>query len=159
MHICILQAAECLPLPQVHELTLYPCTMPLNRLTYALSRHDAWGQNFALIFAAVHVQFSDCVVSVARKTDAALWPSLFAAVGAASVLAEGLLSAGALHRAACALLIVDRLQGSELAHALALRLMQVLNASLVSRKMGWQARLRVYVCRALICQGHMQRHA
>ena len=64
-------------------------------------------------------------MSVARKTDAALWPPLFAAVGEPSALAEGLLSAGALHRAACALLIVDRLQGSATAHELALRLMQV----------------------------------
>ena len=70
-------------------------------------------------------QFGECVVSVARKTDAALWPPLFAAVGEASALAEGLLAAGALHRAACALLIVDRLQGSHTAHQLALRLMQV----------------------------------
>ena len=65
------------------------------------------------------------MVSVARKTDAALWPPLFAAVGQASTLAEALLAAGALHRAACALLIVDRLQGSATAHELALRLMQV----------------------------------
>ncbi|KAK9798509.1 hypothetical protein WJX73_005261 [Symbiochloris irregularis] len=69
--------------------------------------------------------FPDCVVSVARKTDAALWPSLFAAVGQPSMLAESLLAAGELHHAANALLIVDRLQGSELAHQLALRLMQV----------------------------------
>ena len=71
------------------------------------------------------MQFSECVVSVARKTDASLWPPLFSAVGPASTLLEGLLAAGLLHRAACALLVVDCLEGPSAAHALALRCMQV----------------------------------
>lgn len=64
------------------------------------------------------------MVSVARKTDAAMWPALFAAVGAPSALLEGLLGAGALASAACCLLIVDRIEGPAPAHALALRLIR-----------------------------------
>ena len=78
-----------------------------------------------LSWGPARAQFSDCVVSVARKTDASLWPPLFAAVGPASQVLEGLLQAGALHRAACTLLVVDCLEGPSSAHALALRLMQV----------------------------------
>ncbi len=69
-------------------------------------------------------QFADVVVSVARKTDASLWPALFTAVGSPSVLLEGLLEAGALRSAACFLLVVDRLEGAPAAHALALRLIR-----------------------------------
>eukprot|EP00798_Chlamydomonas_sp_ICE-L_P031739 gene31739-6939_t len=61
-------------------------------------------------------QFADVVVSVARKTDAALWPSLFKAIGSPSALLEGLLVAGALGSAACFLLVIDRLEGAEIAH-------------------------------------------
>lgn len=41
-------------------------------------------------------QFSEIVVSVARKTDAALWPSLFAAVGSPAKMCQGLLRADKL---------------------------------------------------------------
>ena len=75
--------------------------------------------------ASLCLQFSECVVSVARKTDASLWPPLFAAVGPASALLEGLLAEGLLHRAACALLVVDCLEGPSTAHSLALHCMQV----------------------------------
>ena len=61
-------------------------------------------------------QFADVVVSVARKTDAALWPALFAAIGSPSALLEGLLEAGALGSAACFLLVIDRLEGASIAH-------------------------------------------
>lgn len=69
--------------------------------------------------------FRDIVVSVARKTDAQMWPALFAAVGSPSNLLESLLDVGALQSAACCLLIVDRIQGAEEAHGLALRLIKV----------------------------------
>ena len=82
-------------------------------------------EHWQLSCGPTRAQFSDCVVSVARKTDASLWPPLFAAVGPASQVLEGLLQAGALHRAACTLLVVDCLEGPSSAHALALRLMQV----------------------------------
>lgn len=69
--------------------------------------------------------FRDIVVSVARKTDAQMWPALFAAVGSPGGLLEALLDVGALQSAACCLLIVDRIQGAQEAHGLALRLIQV----------------------------------
>ncbi len=83
--------------------------------------------SLSLVFVKISpaaAQFRDIVVSVARKTDAAMWPALFAAVGAPSALLEGLLGAGALASAACCLLIVDRIEGPEPAHALALRLIR-----------------------------------
>ena len=70
-------------------------------------------------------QFAEIVVSVARKTDAAMWGALFAAVGKPSAILEGLLDTGALQSSACCLLIVDRLEGAPTAHALALRLIRV----------------------------------
>lgn len=70
-------------------------------------------------------QFRDIVVSVARKTDAAMWPALFQAVGAPSELLDDLIDAGALASAACCLLIVDRIEGSAIAHSSALRLIRV----------------------------------
>ena len=69
--------------------------------------------------------FRDIVVSVARKTDAQMWPALFAAVGSPGGLLEAMLDVGALQSAACCLLIVDRIQGVQEAHGLALRLIQV----------------------------------
>lgn len=69
--------------------------------------------------------FRDIVVSVARKTDAQMWPALFAAVGSPGNLLEALLDVGALQSAACCLVIVDRIQGAEEAHGLALRLIKV----------------------------------
>ncbi|KXZ55895.1 hypothetical protein GPECTOR_2g1446 [Gonium pectorale] len=68
--------------------------------------------------------FAEVVVSVARKTDAALWPPLFDAVGSPSLLLEGLVEAGELASAACFLLIIDRLEGAPAAQAQALRLMR-----------------------------------
>ena len=70
-------------------------------------------------------QFSDVVVSVARKMDAALWPALFAAVGSPSALLEGLAQRGALTSAACCLLVVDCLEGSASAQRLTISLLQV----------------------------------
>lgn len=46
--------------------------------------------------AAPLAQYAELVVSVARKTDAQLWPSLFAAVGSPAALGEGLRAAGDL---------------------------------------------------------------
>lgn len=77
------------------------------------------------------LQFRDIVVSVARKTDAAMWPALFQAVGAPSELLDDLIDAGALASAACCLLIVDRIEGSATAHSSALRLIRVSPNSLV----------------------------
>ena len=70
------------------------------------------------------LQFQDIVVSVARKTDAAMWPALFLAVGVPSELLNNLVDAGALASAACCLLIVDRIEGSATAHSSALRLIK-----------------------------------
>jgi len=42
------------------------------------------------------VQFPEIVVSVARKTDAALWPALFAAVGSPRRLCQGLMESDKL---------------------------------------------------------------
>lgn len=74
-------------------------------------------------------QAAEIVISVARKTDAQLWPALFAAAGSPAVLCEGLLENGALQSAACSLLIVDHVEGRIKAHTLAVRL---LTASLSS---------------------------
>lgn len=71
------------------------------------------------------VQFAEIVVSVARKTDAAMWGGLFAAIGKPSGILEGLLEAGALRSAACCLVIVDRLEGAQASYALCLRLIRV----------------------------------
>lgn len=70
-------------------------------------------------------QFADVAVSVARKTDAQLWPALFSAVGTPSSLLESLLDMGALNSAACCLLVIDKMEGATVAHALALRLIKV----------------------------------
>lgn len=82
-----------------------------------------------LLVAAVRLvqQFplaSEIVISVARKTDVSLWPSLFAAAGPPSELAEDLLSSGALQTAACCLVIVEKLQGAPVAQTLALQLVK-----------------------------------
>jgi hypothetical protein len=39
---------------------------------------------------------AEVIVSVARKTDAALWPALFDAVGPPAALCDGLMKGGAL---------------------------------------------------------------
>ena len=68
---------------------------------------------------------ADVVVSVARKTDATLWPPLFTAVGPPSDLLESLLATGALGSAACFLLVIDRLQGTQVAHEQSVRLVDL----------------------------------
>uniref|UniRef100_A0A061S7S9 Protein ric1 n=1 Tax=Tetraselmis sp. GSL018 TaxID=582737 RepID=A0A061S7S9_9CHLO len=67
-------------------------------------------------------QYSDVIVSVARKTDAALWPLLFSAVGSPMKLIQRLLDANALESAACCLLCVDRLEGADKAQDLSLNI-------------------------------------
>ncbi|KAL4448516.1 hypothetical protein ABPG75_005735 [Micractinium tetrahymenae] len=69
-------------------------------------------------------QFPEIVVSVARKTDAALWPALFAAVGSPGRLCQGLMQSDKLQSAACCLVIVEQIEGSGPAQELALQLMQ-----------------------------------
>ncbi|GAX78137.1 hypothetical protein CEUSTIGMA_g5579.t1 [Chlamydomonas eustigma] len=69
--------------------------------------------------------YPDVVVSVARKTDAQLWPPLFSAVGPPSALLEGLLQAGALSSAACFLLVIDRMEGMNVSHKQAIRLINL----------------------------------
>ena len=76
------------------------------------------------------MQFADIVVSVARKTDAAMWPTLFAAIGIPSEILINLLEQGALQSAACCLVIVDNLEGPSAAHKLCHKLVKVwLNSS------------------------------
>ncbi|GMH38535.1 hypothetical protein BSKO_06419 [Bryopsis sp. KO-2023] len=74
-------------------------------------------------------QYPDVVVSVARKTDAQYWPLLFDAVGRPSKLLDRLLRQGALHGAACLLIVIEQLEGQVLARALS---MQLLGAALSS---------------------------
>ena len=78
------------------------------------------------------VQYREVVVSVARKTDASMWPALFAAAGDPGELLKGLAHQGALQSAACSLLIVDRLQGPDMAQSLALQLLQACSPRLVT---------------------------
>jgi hypothetical protein len=85
------------------------------------------------------MQFQDIVVSVARKTDAAMWPALFLAVGVPSELLNNLVDAGALASAACCLLIVDRIEGSAAAHASALRLIKVRSLHVLVFLIVWPA--------------------
>ena len=82
------------------------------------------------------LQYREVVVSVARKTDASMWPALFAAAGDPGELLQGLAHQGALQSAACSLLIVDRLSGPDIAQGLALQLLQVGNAPVI-RSMCW----------------------
>lgn len=55
----------------------------------------------------------DVVMSVARKTDASLWPALFTAVGSPGALLQSLLRSLALEAAACFLIVVDSLEGPD----------------------------------------------
>lgn len=68
--------------------------------------------------------YPDVVVSVARKTDVQYWPLLFDAVGHPSKLLELLLNQGALHGAACLLIVIERLEGEVLARALSMQLLE-----------------------------------
>ena len=82
-------------------------------------------------------QNRDVVVSVARKTDAQMWPALFAAVGVPSSMLDSLLEAGMLQSAACCLLIVDRIEGPQAAHGRALQLIQVSEAGCTGTPPAW----------------------
>ena len=66
-------------------------------------------------------QSSELVVSVARKTDAELWPPLFDASGSPVLICESLLRDGALQHASCCLLIISEFVGSSESARLALR--------------------------------------
>ena len=90
------------------------------------------------------LQFQDIVVSVARKTDAAMWPALFLAVGVPSELLNNLVNAGALASAACCLLIVDRIEGSAIAHSSALRL--------IKARSPWAPHVRMAECEDIMCE-------
>lgn len=68
---------------------------------------------------------------MARKTDAAMWGALFAAVGKPSSVLEELLNDGALQSSACCLVIVDKLEGAPTAFALCLQLIKVQSSKLV----------------------------
>ena len=114
--------------------------IPASSLHALNAQHYDYPEHYASCFAGPLLQaaaqlirhfpvFRDIVVSVARKTDAQMWPALFAAVGSPGALLEALLDVGALQSAACCLLIVDRIQGAQEAHGLALRLIQVSKSS------------------------------
>ena len=68
-------------------------------------------------------QYPQITVSVARKTDAELWPPLFAAMGAPSEICERLYKTADLRNAACCLLIVDQVEGVERSQELGLALL------------------------------------
>lgn len=94
--------------------------------------HDSGNGNLLQSAATLLKNFPlypDVVVSVARKTDVQFWPLLFDAVGRPSKLLELLLKQGALHGAACLLIVIERLEGEVLARALS---MQLLEAALSS---------------------------
>ena len=71
-----------------------------------------------------HARHADVIISVARKTDAALWPPLFDAAGPPSDLVADEVAAGRLDGGAAALVVVDRVEGAAAAHALALALLK-----------------------------------
>lgn len=66
-------------------------------------------------------QSSELVISVARKMDAEMWPSLFQAAGSPITICETLLHDGALQHASCCLLIVSEVVGKSEASHLALK--------------------------------------
>lgn len=86
-------------------------------------------------------QYPDVVVSVARKTDAQLWPLLFNTVGRPSEILDVLLNQGLIqhpnnqlpavaflgssHSAACLLVVIEKMEGSVLSRALSLQVLQV----------------------------------
>jgi hypothetical protein len=78
----------------------------------------------AALAARPHAHHAAIAVAVARKTDAAAWPALFAAVGPPGDLVADAVAGGALDVAAAALVVVDRVQGSAAAHGLALALLK-----------------------------------
>ena len=87
-----------------------------------LDRKDA-GEELTKV-AELVLQFpqaAELVVSVARKTDAELWPPLFQAAGSPVSLCEGLLRDGSLQSAACCLLVVNEMVGKSESESLALK--------------------------------------
>ena len=125
--------------PAVAESLSWPCHFYIQQHDFALCYAGPLLQAAAQLIRHFPV-FRDIVVSVARKTDAQMWPALFAAVGSPGALLEALLDVGALQSAACCLLIVDRIQGAQEAHGLALRLIQVMICILRSGEL-WQRHL------------------
>lgn len=87
--------------------------------------------------------FADMIVAVARKTDAALWPRLFAAAGPPSDLLCDAAAAGDLDGAACCLLVVDRVEGPAAAAGPTLAL---LKAALEGGRYGLAAELLRFAC-------------
>ncbi|WPT12892.1 RAB6A-GEF complex partner protein 1 [Picochlorum sp. SENEW3] len=69
-------------------------------------------------------QSAELVVSVARKTEAELWPPLFQASGSPITLSENLLRDGALENAACCLLIINEVFGQSEASSMALKILK-----------------------------------
>jgi len=105
-----------------------PASLLLSRVASLLRHHPLAG---------------DVVVSVARKTDDSMWPRLFAATGRPSLLASSAISPSSaassaaknsksnsdssisnLEAAAACLILVDRVEGPDTAHALALRILE-----------------------------------
>ena len=76
-------------------------------------------------------QSAELVVSVARKTEAELWPPLFQASGSPVTLCENLLQYGALEHAACCLLIINEVFSQSEASSMALK---ILKSSLIVSK-------------------------
>ena len=78
----------------------------------------------AAAVSRAHARHADIIISVARKTDASLWPPLFDAAGPPSDLLADAVAAGRLDGGAAALVVVDRVEGAAAAHALALSLLK-----------------------------------
>ncbi|RMZ57736.1 hypothetical protein APUTEX25_003265, partial [Auxenochlorella protothecoides] len=76
------------------------------------------------MLAAFPALYAGTVVAVARKTDAALWPALFAAVGSPFRLAQSLLDQGAPEKAAACLLVINHLEGPGTAQNLAVQVVR-----------------------------------
>ena len=70
-------------------------------------------------------QASELVISVARKMDAEMWPSLFQAAGPPTAICESLLRDGQLQHASCCLLIIDEVIGKAEASRLALKTLKL----------------------------------
>ena len=86
------------------------------------------------------MQFPEIVVSVARKTDAALWPALFAAVGSPGRLCQGLMQADKLQARGRRLACVGRMMRCVRA-ACCCRLLDALRAHPGCKdERGWSAR-------------------
>jgi hypothetical protein len=73
------------------------------------------------------------VVSVARKTDESEWPLLFAVAGPPASLFEECFVRRRLRAAANYILVIDRVEGTEVSNRTALRLLQVRHGGFVPR--------------------------